>query len=167
MGFVSQEVHVVDSVILCQAQAVVIIIAIDVVRVDSIATLLFGDVQSGGHDPANVVTLDVQPVLSIPAIKTVAYVALAELIIVGSPVLRAAGGEVTDDFASLGLDVCHCFRGTVKQVNVPDINTIGGWSCWSILKLNLPCSTVLRLPDSIDGSTGASRWGRCWCRSRC
>ena len=66
---ISKEVHVVDAVIRGQTETIVVVVSVDIVWVNSVAAFLLRHVKAALHDFADVVAVDVDPVLSIPSLK--------------------------------------------------------------------------------------------------
>ena len=101
VALVGQEADVVGGVVVGQVQARVVVVGVDVVRVDAVAALAHGLVEPVAHDVAHVGRARVEPPLAIPALEGIGVVlALAEPVRVGSEVLVAAGGEVADHLAA-------------------------------------------------------------------
>lgn len=84
-----------DSVL--QLIAVVTYITIDIIRIDSIATLLGSILDALLHDVANVLAPKINPFLVRPPVHRLAQISFLELVFVITPVLPRSSTEIADD----------------------------------------------------------------------
>lgn len=59
---------------MCKAQAVVVVIAVNVIRINAVASLVFGHLDTSRHDGSDIGGVGVQPVLSWPTLQATALI---------------------------------------------------------------------------------------------
>jgi hypothetical protein len=92
--------------------------SIGVIRVDGCAAILCCELDSRLHDAANIVALDVDPVLALPAVQALAVIVRIELVRILAPVFAGSGAEVADDLLVLVLQGTDGRRLVVEEINV-------------------------------------------------
>lgn len=97
MRFSSQEGQVVDRVSSGEAESIVVVVSIHVIRIHPITAVFGSEGESIFHDPTHVGGIRIQPELSRPAVELLTVVGLLKLIGVRPEVLVAAGREVAND----------------------------------------------------------------------
>ncbi|KAL2280730.1 hypothetical protein FJTKL_12257 [Diaporthe vaccinii] len=96
-GLLGQEAHEVDRVFLAQVEPVLVVVAVHVVRVDGVAAHVGGYGDAVRHDVADILAVQLEPVLAGPAVQLLALVVVVEPPRVGAVRLVGPGAEVADD----------------------------------------------------------------------
>jgi len=154
MSLVGQEGQIVDSSGLCKAQAVGVVIAIHVVRINAVTSLVFGHLDTSRHDGSDVGGVGVQPIFSRPTLQLAALIRGLKRILVRTPVFETPCREIADDFLAILLQCFDSGTGSVKEIHVVNINGKGEIA-HGATELNLPICSSYRLPHSPEV---------CWCR---
>lgn len=136
MSSSAEECDVVNCILLCEAKAILVVVSVHVVRINTITTLGHSKIQSLKHDVVDGRGSHIDPFLTGPAREIVTKIRGLKTAGVWAPVLVTATREVADDFRSLGMKSRDGAGISVEEINVPDV--IVGVCVDSVDELHVP-----------------------------
>lgn len=156
-----QKQDVVDGIVLGELQAVLVVVGVDIVRVDAIKALLARQVEPSQHDAPHGGRARAHPCFAVPVVHLAAQVGLGELRGIGAPFLVRAGREVGDDLVATLVQRRDGGGGRVEEVQDVDSVVGQGWvvEAERVPEDVVPSGAYRGLPEGVEAHR-AGRDGR-------